>query len=81
MYGSEYEHPIWREQLIEWYQKRTGSTGRYMLQEFARSILERTPPPIDVYDAADWSVIIPLSEESVTGGSKPVKFPNFREGS
>ncbi|MDP6357095.1 MAG: Gfo/Idh/MocA family oxidoreductase [Planctomycetota bacterium] len=81
MYGSEYEHPIWREHLIDWYQNRTGSTGRYMLQEFARSILEGTPLPIDVYDAADWSVIIPLSEESIRGGNKPVEFPNFREGS
>lgn len=77
-FAGEYEHAIWKEQLHDWYRNRTGSTGRYMLQEFARSIREGTKPPIDVYDAADWSVIIPLSQESVVNGSRPVKFPNFR---
>lgn len=31
----------------------------------------------DVYDAASWSVVSPLSEWSVANNSKPVEFPDF----
>ena len=34
----------------------------------------------DVYDAATWSVIIPLSIQSVANGSAPVEFPDFTSG-
>ena len=39
------------------------------------------PLDMDVYDAAAWSCIIPLSEFSVTHGSIPVKIPDFTRGS
>jgi len=35
---------------------------------------------IDVYDAAAWSVIIPLSEKSLSNRSKPVEIPDFTRG-
>ena len=35
----------------------------------------------DVYDAAAWSSIVPLSEWSVSNGSKPVPVPDFTCGS
>ncbi len=35
----------------------------------------------DVYDAALWSCIIPLSEWSVSNGSKPIDIPDFTCGS
>lgn len=38
------------------------------------------PMDIDVYDAASWSVIIPLSEKSVSNRSKPVEIPDFTRG-
>ncbi len=38
------------------------------------------PMDIDVYDAAAWSVIIPLSEKSVSNHSKPVEIPDFTRG-
>lgn len=38
------------------------------------------PMDIDVYDAAAWSVIIPLSEKSVSNRSKPVDIPDFTRG-
>jgi predicted dehydrogenase len=37
-------------------------------------------PDFDVYDAAAWSAIAPLSEESVAGRSKVVEFPDFTRG-
>lgn len=35
---------------------------------------------LDVYDAAAWSVVAPLSEESVANRSRPVDFPDFTRG-
>jgi hypothetical protein len=35
----------------------------------------------DVYDAASWSSIVPLSEWSVANGSKPIQIPDFTCGS
>src|ERR1051326_414694 len=39
------------------------------------------PLDIDVYDAAAWSVIAPLSEWSVANHSKPINVPDFTSGS
>ncbi len=36
-----------------------------------------TKPPIDVYDAAAWSSITPLSAASLEAGGKPQEFPDF----
>jgi hypothetical protein len=38
------------------------------------------PTPLDVYDAAAWSVIGPLSEQSIAMGNHPVTFPDFTRG-
>jgi predicted dehydrogenase len=38
------------------------------------------PIEMDVYDAALWTSIIPLSEWSVANGSKPIKVPDFTGG-
>lgn len=38
------------------------------------------PIEMDVYDAALWTAIIPLSEWSVANGSKPVRVPDFTGG-
>ena len=34
----------------------------------------------DVYDAAEWSVTIPLTSISIELGNIPVKFPDFTRG-
>lgn len=38
------------------------------------------PMDMDVYDAAAWSVIGPLSEWSVANGSQPIEVPDFTNG-
>ena len=35
---------------------------------------------MDVYDAAAWSVITPLSEQSIELGNQAVEFPDFTGG-
>jgi len=39
------------------------------------------PPEQDVYDAASWSSIVPLSEWSVANGSNSIRVPDFTCGS
>ncbi len=36
--------------------------------------------PIDVYDAAAWSSIIPLSAKSLAEGSRRLEIPDFTQG-
>ncbi len=38
------------------------------------------PMDMDVYDAATWSSITPLSEYSIANGSKPIEVPDFTRG-
>jgi hypothetical protein len=38
------------------------------------------PMDMDVYDAATWSSIVPLSEWSIANGSKPIDVPDFTRG-
>lgn len=38
------------------------------------------PLDMDVYDAAEWCAIIPLSEASIDGGNIPVAIPDFTRG-
>ncbi|HBX21681.1 MAG TPA: acetylgalactosaminidase, partial [Porphyromonadaceae bacterium] len=35
---------------------------------------------IDVYDAASWSVVTPLSQWSIANCSKPIDIPDFTRG-
>jgi hypothetical protein len=79
-YREKYDHPLWRA-----YGERAlpfGHSGAdyIMLRRFVDSILGRTGPEQDVYDAATWSVVFPLSELSVAGRGKPVDFPDFTAG-
>lgn len=38
------------------------------------------PLDIDVYDAAEWSCIVELSQQSAREGSRPIKIPDFTRG-
>jgi len=38
------------------------------------------PVDMDVYDAASWSCITPLSEWSIANGSRPIDIPDFTRG-
>jgi len=51
-----------------------------MLQAFARSILDDTRPPVDVYDAVNMTAPGILSELSAQRGGEPVEVPDFRAG-
>lgn len=80
-HAEKWEHPLWEEYGVQAENAGHGGGDYYVLREFADAILEKRKPAIDVYDAVLWSSIFPLSLESVAAGGKPVKFPDFRNGS
>ena len=58
---------------------KAGVTGEYFeLRDFVDSILHDTDPPMDVYDAMDYTVPGLVSEQSIANGGVPVEVPNFR---
>ncbi len=80
-YKAKYEHPLWQKNG-EMARKLGGHGGMdfLMVHQLVTAMQEGLVPPMDVYDAAAWSVPYPLSEESVKLGSAPVKFPDFTRG-
>ncbi len=77
---DKYDHPLWKK----WGQQAsaTGHDGIdfFILHAFIESAKRKTATPMDVYDAAAWSAITPLSEKSVELGNQTVDFPDFTSG-
>jgi hypothetical protein len=52
----------------------------FVRHAFVEAVKRQEAPPMDVYDAAAWSAIAPLSEASIAHGGHPVAFPDFTAG-
>lgn len=80
-YQQQYAHPLWAELQAE-ASKHGGHGGSdyITIYEFIRAVRNRTQTPQDVYDAATWSAIVPLSFESVAKHSVTLDFPDFTNG-
>jgi len=79
-YLDKFDHPLW----VKW-SKATEGAGHggmdfFVLHAFIESIKRKTSTPMDVYDAAAWSAITPLSERSIELGNETVEFPDFTGG-
>ena len=57
-----------------------GGMDFIMIYRLLECLREGLPPEMDVYDAAAWSAIGPLSVESVAQGSAPIEIPDFTRG-
>lgn len=80
-YLDKYAHPLWEHLKAE--AARAGGHGGadyITIHEFVKAVRNRTQPPQDVYDAATWSVIFPLSIQSVANDNAMVDFPDFTQG-
>jgi hypothetical protein len=79
-YYEQYDHPIWKTlgQTAKAYPH--GPADYIELVQLADAVRRKTQTPIDVYDAAAWSVITPLTEQSVARKSAAVDFPDFTRG-
>ena len=63
-------------------EKKLGHGGMDYLEfkAFFGAILNDEEMPIDVYDAAAWMAITPLSEQSIALGGMPQAIPDFTRG-
>lgn len=77
---DKYDHPIWQKNAKEAENAGHGGIDYFVLRGFIEAIKRQVAPPIDVYDAAAWSAISPLSELSIARGSSPVEIPDFTRG-
>ncbi|NKI25445.1 Gfo/Idh/MocA family oxidoreductase [Arenibacter sp. 6A1] len=80
-YMDKYKHPIW-DHLKEEIKLHGGHGGMdfIMLYRLIDCFNNGKALDQDVYDAADWSVVTPLSGISIELGNIPVKFPDFTRG-
>ena len=80
-FREEYRHDLWKKEG-EVARNQGGHGGMDYMMDFRWSYCLRNGLPLDmtVYDLAAWSCIIPLSEQSVLGGSVPVDIPDFTRG-
>lgn len=77
---DRYDHPLW--QKYGEYASGSGHGGMdfFVLHAFVESAKKGVAPPIDVYDAASWSAVTPLSERSIEENGAPQFFPDFTRG-
>lgn len=79
-YLEEYDHPLWKK-----YEKQATGAGHggmdfFLIHSFVEHVKRNQAPPFDVYDAASWMAITPLSEQSISMGSAPQIIPDFTSG-
>ncbi len=79
-YYVEHDHPVWKR--LEERSKGAGHGGMDFIEDFrlAEALRNGRPLDMDVYDAAAWSVVTPLSESSVAKRGRPMDFPDFTRG-
>ena len=80
-YFQKYKHPIW-ETLKDEIAKNGGHGGMdfVLLYRLIDCYNKGKHLDMDVYDAADWSVVTPLTGISIETGNAPVEFPDFTRG-
>ena len=75
---DKYDHPYWKELGEEAIKAGHGGGDYFVMYDFARAVTGEIEPPIDVYDAATWSSIFPISIENVKRNGEPIDIPYFR---
>ncbi|MBT8478179.1 MAG: Gfo/Idh/MocA family oxidoreductase [Gemmatimonadetes bacterium] len=79
-YQEKYDHPLWKRYAEDAEGGGHGGMDFFVMNAFVEAVKRGEPTPLDVYDAAAWSVIGPLSEQSIAMGNHPVAFPDFTRG-
>ena len=79
---DKYDHPLWKRWANKENEKAAGHGGIafFVLHGFIEAVKRRVSPLMDVYDAAAWSAVTPLSEKSIELGYQTVDFPDFTNG-
>ncbi len=77
---QKYDHPLWKKYGEHALGAGHGGMDFFVIQAFVESAKQNIAPPLDVYDAAAWSAITPLSELSIENNGEPQNFPDFTRG-
>lgn len=77
---EKYDHPLWKRYGADAKTAGHGGMDFFVFHHFIECAKQNIAPQIDVYDAATWMAITPLSEASIALGSAPQAFPDFTRG-
>lgn len=77
---EKYDHPLWQKFGKKAIGAGHGGMDFFVINAFVESSKQNIAPPLDVYDAAAWSAITPLSELSIENNGEPQDFPDFTRG-
>ncbi|PKA82055.1 putative dehydrogenase [Ulvibacter sp. MAR_2010_11] len=77
---ERYDHPLWQKYGEKAMGAGHGGMDFFVIHAFVESAKRNIAPPLDVYDAAAWSAITPLSETSIANNGEPQDFPDFTRG-
>lgn len=78
-YAEKYEHEMWKKYIEDGVKQGHGGMDYLVYNEFFEHVKSGEPMPIDVYDAATWMCITPLSEMSIKAGGVSVEVPDFKK--
>ena len=79
-YMEKYDHPLWKKYEHKAEGAGHGGMDFFLIHSFVEHAKKGERPPFDVYDAATWMAITPLSEQSIALGSQPQAIPDFTNG-
>lgn len=77
---DKYDHPLWKRFAERATGSGHGGMDFFVLNAFVESAKRNAAPPLDVYDAAAWSAVTPLSEASIAANGEAQEFPDFTRG-
>ena len=77
---KKYDHPLWKKYGEYASESGHGGMDFFVLNAFVESAKLNIAPPMDAYDAASWSAVTPLSENSIANNGAPQAFPDFTRG-
>jgi len=77
-YAEIYDHDVWKRYIEDGVMEGHGGMDYLVYNEFFECVRNKREMPIDVYDAASWMCITPLSEKSIELGGAPVAIPDFK---
>lgn len=79
-YEEKYLPDCWKSLTKEQEEQGHGGMDWFEFLAFFDAVRNNKPMPIDVYDAASWMCISPLSRESIEKGNIPLEIPDFTSG-
>ncbi len=77
---NKYDHPLWARYGKDAAGAGHGGMDFFVVNAFIESCKRGDSTPLNVYDAAAWSAIAPLSEQSIELGNETIEFPDFSGG-